>query len=91
VVGILVVMDPVAGRRDVYFGVVWVGRLEGWVGRLEGWVSWRVGLVQGCGLAQPEGERARQNGAAVLQTCGVWIWQAAVLLVDCGVEIASKI
>jgi hypothetical protein len=35
-----------------------------------------VGPVHVCGLAQPEGWRAQQNGAVALQACEVGIWQA---------------
>jgi hypothetical protein len=50
-----------------------------------------VGVVQGCDLEQPKGRRAQQNGAAALQTYRTGIWQAAVLLLDSGVEKLSMI
>jgi hypothetical protein len=45
----------------------------------------RVGLEQSCGLVQPEGRTAWQNGAVALQTYRAGIWQAAVLIFDHGV------
>jgi hypothetical protein len=36
-----------------------------------------MGLVQGCGPEQPEGQRAWQNGAVALQAYGAGIWQAS--------------
>jgi hypothetical protein len=50
-----------------------------------------VGLEQGCGLAQPKVQRARQNGAVALQTYEVGIWQASFLSFDHEVEKHSTI
>jgi hypothetical protein len=37
---------------------------------------WCIDQVWSCGLAQPEGQRARQSGAAALQAYRVGTWQA---------------
>jgi hypothetical protein len=50
-----------------------------------------MGLVQSCGLVQPKGQRAQQNGAAALQTYRAGIWQAGYSLLDRGMEKPSTI
>jgi hypothetical protein len=76
-------------------GVVWGWRQALLRGAYPGgvWIRPAVGLARGCGLAQPKGWKARQNGAAALQAYGVGrgFGRPAVLLLDGGMEKASMI
>jgi hypothetical protein len=60
-------------RRRLVAGIPVVGWSWIWRQSQGAGIHACVGLEQSCGLAQPERQKAQQNGAVPLQTCGVGI------------------